>query len=114
VRLTGNVRHRGTRVRLLTVQAPAHTRVKVECSGRGCPFRSRSRTVGASKRNASPLRFRQFRARLLRAGASLRVFVSGQDAIGKYTRFRVRRGKPPARKDRCLAPNARAPIACPA
>jgi hypothetical protein len=113
VRLAGNVKRRGTRVRLLTVQAPAQARVQVACSGRGCPFRSRAHTVGTSRQGASPVRFRQFRGRLLRPGVSLRVFVTGGDAIGKYTRFRVRRSKPPARTDRCLAPGARAPMRCP-
>jgi hypothetical protein len=113
VRLAGDVKRRGIRVRLLTVQAPVRAKVRVSCSGRGCPFRSRSRTVGASKRDASPLRFRQFRTRLLRPGASVQVFVNRRDAIGKYTRFSVRRGKPPARRDRCLAPGRTAPMTCP-
>ncbi len=113
VRLAGDLRRRGIRVRLLTVQAPVRAKVKIRCSGRGCPFRSRSRTVGASKRDASPLRFRQFRTRVLRPGASVQVFVSGADAIGKYTRFSVRRGKPPSRRDRCLAPGRTTPLTCP-
>jgi PKD domain len=113
VRLAGDVRRRGIRVRLLTVQAPVRAKVKITCRGSGCPFRSRSRTVGASKRDASPLRFRQFRTRLLRPGASVQVFVTSRNAIGKYTRFSVRRGKPPSRRDRCLAPGRTAPMTCP-
>jgi hypothetical protein len=114
VRLTGDVKRGGTRVRLLTVQAPAQTRVRVSCNGRGCPFRSRARTVGTSRQAGSPVRFRHFRGRLLRPRASLRVYVSGGDEIGKFTRFRIRRARPPARTDRCLAPNSRAPMRCPA
>jgi hypothetical protein len=32
--------------------------------------------------------------------------------IGKYTRFLIRAGKPPARIDRCLIPGRRRPVRC--
>jgi PKD repeat protein len=114
VRMSGTVGGRGTRVRILSVQAPPLARVQVSCKGRGCPFRRRGRTVSARKRTGSPLRFRQFRGRLLRPGARVSVFVTASGAIGKYTRFRVRGGRPPARADRCLAPGSRVPMRCPA
>jgi hypothetical protein len=69
--------------------------------------------VSAGSALTRTLRFRQFRGRTLRAGATLRVLVSDRRAIGKYTRFRVRRSKPPARLDSCLPPGKRSPATCP-
>jgi hypothetical protein len=51
--------------------------------------------------------------RTLRSRAILRVFVTRSDVIGKYTRFRIRRGKPPARQDSCLIPGNPKPVSCP-
>jgi hypothetical protein len=56
---------------------------------------------------------RRFGHRLLRAGATLRVLVSSPGSVGKYTRFRIRRGRVPARRDRCLPPGGTIPIRCP-
>jgi hypothetical protein len=43
----------------------------------------------------------------------IRVFVVRQGAIGKYTRLRIRKGKPPARVDRCVTSVNQKPFACP-
>lgn len=118
VRVSGIVRKRGIRLRMLSVNSPLGAIVKVRCRGRGCPFRQHSRTVVSPARStATPgsglVRIRRFRHRLLRAGAAVKVYVTRPDAIGKYTRLRVREGKPPARIDRCVWPGNRLPIACP-
>jgi hypothetical protein len=34
--------------------------------------------------------------------------------IGKFTQFKIRKGKPPARVDSCLAPGTQKPMQCPA
>jgi hypothetical protein len=59
------------------------------------------------------VRIRRLEGRLLRAGSVLRVFVSSVDDVGKYTRFRIRGGKPPLRRDRCILPDSLSPISCP-
>ena len=53
------------------------------------------------------------RRRLLRPGAIVKVRISQADTIGKFTRFRIRRGKVPRRTDRCLMPGSTRPIQCP-
>jgi hypothetical protein len=117
VRLLGTISRRGTRVRRLSIYAPAGASVDVRCRGRGCPFRARTRS--ASLAAASPLhalrvvRVRRFRHRLLRAGVVLKVIVSKPGTIGKYTRFRIQRGRPPLRQDRCVMPSSTVPVRCP-
>lgn len=115
VRIAGRVTKRGTRVRLMRVTAPPGTRVSVRCSGRSCPFTKQVRTISTVARSpaAVNVRFRRIE-RLLRPGVRVRVYVTKGGAIGKYTRFRFRRGKAPARTDSCLLPGSWAPAACPA
>jgi hypothetical protein len=43
----------------------------------------------------------------------LELFVRQRGKVGKYTRFTIRGGKPPARVDRCLMPGTRRPVRCP-
>jgi PKD repeat protein len=107
VRLTTRSTARGVRVLRLGVQAPQGSRVTVRCRGRGCPKRNAVRVA----RTPQALRFRAVQRRL-RAGAMLEVAVTAPGRIGKYTRFRVRRGRPPSRVDLCLPPGGR-PTACP-
>jgi hypothetical protein len=52
--------------------------------------------------------------RRLPAGTVLRVSVTKPGTIGKFTRFILRRGTAPARRDLCLRDGARGPSACPA
>jgi hypothetical protein len=58
------------------------------------------------------VRFKRFE-RLLRAGLTLRVTVTQQGMVGKYTRIRIRRLKLPVRVDRCVMPGSSRPAACP-
>jgi len=108
VRIAGEVRQRGALVRLLTVRAPRRARVRLRCKGRGCPARVRRETVGKRRR----IRFEGFE-RMLRAGIKIEIFIRKPDTIGKYTRFRIRRGASPSRRDRCLLPGVRKPRRCP-
>jgi PKD repeat protein len=121
VRMSGLVRRAGIKLRLLSVSAPVGASVALRCRGRGCPFRHRNKVVkprdpkkgsGASG-SAGVVRMRRFGHRLLRVGAVIRVLVSSPGSVGKYTRFRIRRGRVPARKDRCLPPGGKTPIRCP-
>jgi hypothetical protein len=106
VRMAGLVLRTGARVRILSVRAPLGARIRVRCSGRGCPVDAVARTSATRL-----VRFGRFE-RTLRAGLTLEVFVRKPRRIGKYTRFRIRAGKPPARVDRCLVPGRRRPAIC--
>jgi hypothetical protein len=111
VRLAGRVSRRGTRIRTLTINTPRGTSVKVRCRGRGCPFRTITKAAVHASRL---LRVHRLQGRLLRPRAVLRIWVTSADKIGKYTRFRIRRRKPPSRADRCTRPGFRLPVKCPA
>jgi hypothetical protein len=96
-------------VSLLRVsRAPRGSIVTVTCKGRSCPFRRARRKVGRRR----TLRIRGLERRL-RSGTVIVIIVRKGNAIGKYTRLRIRRGAPPARIDRCIRPGARRPSACP-
>jgi len=105
VRLAGSVVGSKTRIRLLSVRAPRAATVRVRCTGPGCPWNVRRRRGSG--------RIRELR-RVLGAGAVLEVFITQPSTYGKYTRFRIRRGDPPRRTDRCVAHGSRTPVACPA
>jgi PKD repeat protein len=107
VRLTTRGTRRGARVLRLGVQAPPGSRVSVRCRGRSCGARDEVRVA----RTARALRFPGVQRRL-RAGVVLEIRITAPGRIGKYTRFRLRRGGPPSRVDLCLAPGAAAPAAC--
>jgi len=116
VRITGRVTRRGSRIKRLSVTAPNGATVLVSCRGRGCPFRHSRHTVtvsAQSRAHAKTLRFRKLAKRLLRGGTVLKVLVSRSREIGKYTRFLVKKGKPPRRIDRCLPPGTTRPASCP-
>ena len=106
VRVVGRLTRDGARIQVLSVKAPASSRI-LRCFRRGC--RRRAATQGLGRR---PVRFRRFE-RLLRAGTMIEVRVGRGDAIGKYTRFRIRRGRRPARRDQCLDPGASRGTPCP-
>jgi PKD repeat protein len=114
VRLAGRITSSGTRVRFLSVDAPRGAKVSIRCSGRGCPFAKNVRLAGRGPqaRAAKRVRVRSLE-RLLRPGVRVRIFVTAKDSIGKYTRFRIRRGKTPARADRCMNPGSWRPVRCP-
>jgi hypothetical protein len=120
VRLTGTIGRRGARLRRLLVTMPAGASLTVRCRGRGCPFQrlSRASSFGDGRqsapvaRTAALLRVRRLERRLLRVGTTIRIYVTKPNEIGKYTRFRIRRGRAPSRVDRCLVPGAIRPLRC--
>jgi hypothetical protein len=107
VRLAGRLTRSGANVTSLVVQAPNGARVSLRCHGGGCPYRRASAKV-----RHGTVRFRRLQ-RFLPAGSALELSVTKRGTIGKYTRFRIRRGRSPARVDRCLKPGAGGPIRCP-
>ena len=106
VRIAGSVTGRITRISLLEVRAPAGARIRIKCKGGGCP-----KADLAARSTGRPVRFPKMRRRL-RAGAVVQVFVRANNLIGKYTSFRIRRNRPPLRRDMCLPPTQRGPAPC--
>jgi hypothetical protein len=109
VRLAGSLTSRGARIRILSVSAPAGSRVEARCRGRLCP---RRRAVTRVRRSGRPVRIRSFERRL-QAGVVLEVLVSRPGMIGKHTRFVIRRGRAPKRRDGCLLPGSKRRSSCP-
>ena len=107
VTLAGRLTPAGARIRRLSVRAPVCARVVVRCQGGGCSAKRFSAFVG---RRA--LRIRRFE-RPLRAGAVLTIAVSKGARIGKLTTFRIREGRAPLRRDRCLRPGEQEGSRCP-
>lgn len=107
VRIRGRLTARGVRIDLLQVRAPRGSTVRARCSGRSCPVRRETRTVARR-----PVRLRRLEAPL-RAGAVIEIRITKPGRIGKYTRFRILRGRPPVRTDRCIMPGTTRPTRCP-
>jgi PKD repeat protein len=113
VRMVGKATRTGARFTRFTVEAPSGATVEVRCRGRGCPRRRQVRKARAPEATAARLlRFRRFERRY-RAGAVIRIFVTKPGTIGKYTSFRIRKGKAPKRRDLCMLPGAKLPSPCP-
>jgi hypothetical protein len=106
VRIAGRLTRHGARLKRLSVNAPPGSKVLVRCKGRSCPYRT-------SVRIARGLRLRVFEKRL-RAGVTIRIYVTSGAAIGKYTAFKIRKHRAPKRTDACLAPGSLKPVRCPA
>jgi plastocyanin len=109
VRLTTRSTRRGAQVLRLGVQAPPGSRVAIHCQGRSCGARDQVRLIRTSSQR---LRFPALQRRM-RAGVVLEIRITAPGKIGKYTRFRLRRAKPPSRIDGCLAPGQATPTPCP-
>jgi hypothetical protein len=113
VRIAGSYDAAGVKLRLVRVQQmPAGARVTVRCKGRGCPLKSASRLAISTKQGVAPIELRRFE-RPLPAGVTLEILISKPGEIGKYTRVKVRRAKPPERTDTCLNPAGTQPLVCP-
>jgi hypothetical protein len=109
VRVAGSLTSRGASLRLVSVLAARGARIEVRCSGKGC---ARKKLV-TKARGKQAKRLKTFQGRY-RAGARLEVRVSSSARrIGKYTRITIRKGKKPARVDRCLMPGSAKPTKCP-
>jgi len=106
VRIAGLVLPSGAAVRILSVRTALGSTVRVRCQGSGCPVASMARTAAVRL-----VRLHRFERRLP-AGTRLELFVRQRGKIGKYTRFAIRAGKPPARVDRCLMPGRARPVPC--
>jgi plastocyanin len=109
VRIRGRIFRSSAVVDILSVAAQRGATIRVLCRGRGCPRRAVT-ARGRSSRRAQ--RIRPFE-RLLRAGTILEIRVTKAGRIGKYTRFVIRGGAAPARRDLCVGPVSSRPAPCP-
>ena len=107
IRLAGSVTARGARVRILEVQAPRRLQITVRCTGKTCPA-ERIATESARRR----VRFKRM-SRFLAVGTVITVAVRKGNLIGKHTRWLIRGGMLPKRKDLCLYPLRNRPARCP-
>jgi hypothetical protein len=117
VRISGSIRRRGSKLRLLSVTAPTGATVLVRCAGRSCPVGRQSQVVTSGKGSkgddtAHVVRIRRLEGKLLRSGTRINIFVTKPGTIGKYTSFRIRSGRAPARADKCLVPGSGKPVTC--
>lgn len=111
IRIKGRTTGKGARVDLFTVRAARGARVWVRCVGKRCPkHKTQARAVKTKKKTAT-VRFRRIEG-WFRAGTILEVRVTKKGYIGRYTRFRIGKLKPPVRWDGCLVPGATGPRDC--
>jgi hypothetical protein len=115
VRISGRVSSKGARIKHLTIRAPFGATVMIRCRGRGCPFRRKNQTLAlaGAKTPSKTVRVKKLEHRLLRSGTTLKILITRQGEIGKYTRFKIVNGKVPIRTDLCLAPGSTKPQECP-
>jgi PKD repeat protein len=112
VRLRGRTTATGVRLTLFSVRGPANAQIELRCTGRGCPAK-RVKTRIKTRRATGTMRIKRFERRL-RAGLTLRVYVTKEGWIGKYTSVKIRRRLAlPVRRDRCLMPGSTRPVGCP-
>ncbi len=107
IRMRGAADRRGVRISLLSVRAPAASTVAIYCTGPGCPRKRVVITAGKAV-----VRARQFEKRL-RSGTILKIYVTKSGYMGKYTRFRLLKSRPPLRADRCATKPGARPRSCP-
>jgi hypothetical protein len=109
VTIAGRLTRRGARVTRLSVRAPRGSTVLVRCRGGGCPRGAGRAKIGRKR----TVRLRRFQGHL-RVGAVLELVITKRGFVGKYTRFRIRRGRAPQRTDLCVKPGSKEGSACPA
>jgi hypothetical protein len=107
IEIKGVIRPNGVELLRLAVRAPRRSTLRVGCRGRGCPYRS----VRGRMRTTLFL-VRRLLHRTLAVGTVIEMRVTARNKIGKYTRFRIVRNRPPARVDRCLVPGEPGPSRC--
>ena len=118
VRISGSIHRRGSRLKTLSVTAPIGATVLVRCGGRSCPVGRQSQLVTLGKQSkgnpatAHIVRIKRLEGKLLRSGTRITIFVTKPGTVGKFTSFRIRSGRAPARSDKCLAPGSAKPVAC--
>ena len=83
----------------------------MRCTGPGCPFKTKTRTVAKSARRLDLTSL--VRRAKLRRGAQLAVRVTRANTVGASATIGVRDRKRPRRVVRCLFPGDPIPAPCP-
>jgi PKD repeat protein len=114
VRIRGLSTRKGARLTLLSVTAPGGSLVDLRCLGSSCPTRKPQRaTIKARSGKATGVvRFKRME-RYLPAGTKIRIAITQDGMVGKYTRFTIRRLAGPSRSDQCVVPGSTRPVKCP-
>jgi hypothetical protein len=105
IRISGRLTAAGAKVTRLTVKAPKGVRITLTCRGPSCPVRKLARSTAV-------VHLPRFE-RELRAGTKLTITVSRRGHISKVTTITIRKGKRPARLDRCQYPGRSKLVRCP-
>lgn len=87
---------------------PAGSRVRLRCRGKGCPFKRRKVSVAKGTANLLP----PLRRAKLRPRTVVEIRVTAPESIGRVISLRVRQGKAPRKRTRCLPPGTTRPVAC--
>jgi hypothetical protein len=103
VRTAGSFSRGATRFTRIAVKAPAGSVVRTSCRRVRC---TSSRTV----RNRRTLRLRGLE-RAFAPKTVIEIRITAPGVIGKHVELRIRTGRPPLRRDRCLPPGER-PVPC--
>jgi hypothetical protein len=97
ITLQGTVDAHGTvDVAKFLVRADRGTTIRINCTGKRCPFKELHRTMITTALRLHKLE-RKLRPTL---HLKMRIGITGQ--LGKYVSYKVRRNKAPLRKDDCL------------
>ena len=113
VRIVGAGTTTVTKVTRLTVRGPTASAVVATCKPRSrCPFTRRKRLIPGPANATRTIRLTSVQRRY-RSGATLRLYIVKNGLYGKYTSFRIRRGKAPRRYDRCVKSIILKPVRCP-
>jgi hypothetical protein len=105
VRTAGRFNRRRTRFTRIVVTAPAGATVRTRCRRLRC---TQAREVGDRDRVRIKRLERSFKPRTV-----IEIRVTAPGVIGKHVELRIRRGRAPMRRDRCLTPGSSAPRSCP-
>jgi PKD repeat protein len=111
IRIKGHTTGHGAQIDLFSVRGARGALVRVRCVGKACPKKSSAHRVIKSKRGTGTVRFGALQG-WFREGTLLEVRVTKKGFVGRYTRFRIGKLKPPVRWDGCMMPSAKAPVEC--
>jgi hypothetical protein len=109
VRARGRILRGGVVIDLLSVRTAPGAHVTVRCRARRCPARVARVRIAPGHAGVRVHAFERW----LPTGTVLQVFVTGPRHLGKYTRFLIRGGRPPARRDLCIRSVLARPMRCP-
>lgn len=104
--------HRTKALRIEATRVPAGSAITVRCLGarKNCRRGVKRFTIARDKPIVTI--GRSLRGRKLKPGARLRVRIAKPGTKGLEVTYRIRRGRAPARIDRCLSPVTGKPAAC--